>query len=251
MGEALAGRAIVVTGAARGLGLAIAERLARDGACLWLADIDAEGGERAAAMLRDRGAEATFDAVDVADEQSVAAFAEAVAGRGPLYGLVNNAALADAVGGKLFYELDPAEWDRIMAVNARGPWLVARALAPALIAAGNGRIVNIASDAALYGSPRLSHYIASKGAVIAFTRAIARELGEHGITVNAVAPGITETESTVRVPAERHRLYRDNRAIKRPQHPEDTAGLVAYLMSADAAYMTGQLLVVDGGFVLH
>src|SRR3954451_3279716 len=251
MAADLAGRTVVVTGARRGLGLATAVRLARAGARLWLTDIHEADLEAAAQQLARAGAEVEFLAADVADEQSVAALAEAVLASGPVYGLVNNAALADAVGGKLFHELDVADWDRIMAVNARGPWLVARAFAPALIDAREGRIVNVASDAALYGSPRLAHYIASKGAVIAMTRAMARELGEHGITVNAVAPGITETESTTHVPAERHELYRDNRAIKRPQQPEDTAGLVAYLLSSEADYVTGQLLVVDGGFVLH
>jgi NAD(P)-dependent dehydrogenase (short-subunit alcohol dehydrogenase family) len=136
-------------------------------------------------------------------------------------------------------------------VNVRGPWLVAKAFAPSMIAAGTGRVVNMASDAALYGSPRLAHYITSKGAVIALTKAMARELGASGITVNSVAPGLSETESTVRVPAERHDLYRRNRALSRPQAAEDTAGVVTFLLGSEASYITGQLLVVDGGFVFH
>src|SRR5690606_36869350 len=119
---------------------------------------------------------------------SVAGLAERLGELGPLWGLVNNAGLADAVGGKRFEELTVEEWDRLMAVNARGPWLVSKHLLPALRANGAGRILHVASDAAFYGSPRLAHYIASKGAVLALTRAMARELGDEGITVNAVAP---------------------------------------------------------------
>ncbi|MCY3892929.1 MAG: SDR family oxidoreductase [Acidimicrobiaceae bacterium] len=127
---------------------------------------------------------------------------------------------------------------------------MSRALAPQMIGTGEGRIVNIASDAALYGSPRLAHYVASKGALIALTRAMARELGDHGITVNAVAPGLTEGPSAERIPAERHALYAANRAITRPQQPDDVVGAVNFLLSDRAAYITGQTIVVDGGFVM-
>ncbi len=111
--------------------------------------------------------------------------------------------------------------------------------------------MNIASDAALYGSPRLAHYIASKGAVIALTRAMARELGDQGVTVNAVAPGLTEIEATQAVPAERHALYAQTRAITRPQQPDDVTGLVAFLLSEESRYLTGQVIAVNGGFTMH
>jgi NAD(P)-dependent dehydrogenase (short-subunit alcohol dehydrogenase family) len=120
-----------------------------------------------------------------------------------------------------------------------------------MLAVGMGRIVNIASDAALYGSERLAHYVASKGSVIALTRAMARDVGDDGVTVNAVAPGLTRGESSERVPPERHDLYRRNRAITRDQQHEDTVGAVAFLLGSDAGYITGQLLVVDGGWVMH
>jgi NAD(P)-dependent dehydrogenase (short-subunit alcohol dehydrogenase family) len=241
----------MVTGAGRGLGLATARRLAADGAQVVLAEVDAERGHAAERDIVANGMVATFVAMDVADPESVSRAVDDVQQGGPLHGLVNNAALADAVGGKLVYEIDVEEWDRLMAVNARGPWLVARAVLPAMIAAGDGRIVNIVSDAALYGSPRLAHYVASKGAVMALTRAMARDLGDDGITVNAVAPGLTRGESTDRVPQERHDLYRRNRAIGRDQEHEDTVGAIAFLLGPDAAFITGQLLVVDGGWVMH
>ncbi|MFI2670207.1 SDR family NAD(P)-dependent oxidoreductase [Streptomyces albidoflavus] len=225
---------VVVTGAGRGLGLATARRVGADGHRVVLAELDPARGEEAAANLCRDGLDAHFVPCDVADPGSVAAMAEATAALGPVHGLVNNAGLADAVGGKYFHEIDVATWDRIMTVNARGPWLVARALLPHLLADGGGRIVNVASDAALYGSPRLAHYIASKGALIALTRAMARETGDRGVTVNAVAPGLTESESAERIPAERHELYRLNRAIPRPQQPDDLTGLIAFLIGEES-----------------
>ncbi|MCX4439134.1 MULTISPECIES: SDR family oxidoreductase [Streptomyces] len=242
---------VVVTGAGRGLGLATARRVGADGHRVVLAELDPARGEEAADSLRRDGLDAHFVPCDVAEPGSVAAMAEATAALGPVHGLVNNAGLADAVGGKYFHEIDVATWDRIMTVNARGPWLVARALLPHLLAGGGGRIVNVASDAALYGSPRLAHYIASKGALIALTRAMARETGEQGVTVNAVAPGLTESESAERIPAERHELYRLNRAIPRPQRPDDLTGLIAFLIGEESRYITGQTFAVNGGFTMH
>ncbi|MFE0222443.1 SDR family oxidoreductase [Streptomyces albidoflavus] len=237
--------------AARGRARPPPRRVGADGHRVVLAELDPARGEEAADSLRRDGLDAHFVPCDVAEPGSVAAMAEATAALGPVHGLVNNAGLADAVGGKYFHEIDVATWDRIMTVNARGPWLVARALLPHLLAGGGGRIVNVASDAALYGSPRLAHYIASKGALIALTRAMARETGEQGVTVNAVAPGLTESESAERIPAERHELYRLNRAIPRPQRPDDLTGLIAFLIGEESRYITGQTFAVNGGFTMH
>ncbi|MFG2769908.1 SDR family oxidoreductase [Streptomyces sp. NPDC048350] len=242
-------RVVVVTGAGRGLGLAMARRAGDDGFRVVVAELDADRGERAAAELRAEGADAHFVRCDVADPASVDALATAVRALGPLYGLVNNAALANGVGGSEFQDIDVEVWDRLMTVNARGPWLVSRALHPLFTAPA--RIVNIASDAALYGSPRLAHYIASKGAVIALTRAMARELGDRGITVNAIAPGLTEGEATETVPAERHDLYRANRAVTRPQRAEDITGIVSFLLGEESRYLTGQVIAVNGGFTMN
>ncbi|MEV3861094.1 SDR family oxidoreductase [Streptomyces sp. NPDC050095] len=240
---------VVVTGAGRGLGLAMARRAGGDGFRVVVAEVDAERGAGAARGLRADGVDAHFVRCDVADPSSVAELADAVRDLGGLYGLVNNAALANGVGGKEFQDIGIETWDRLMAVNARGPWLVAKALHP--LFGPTGRIVNIASDAALYGSPRLAHYIASKGAVVALTRAMARELGERGITVNALAPGLTECEATEAVPAERHGLYAANRAISRAQQPDDLVGLAAFLLSEESRYLTGQVIAVNGGFTMN
>jgi NAD(P)-dependent dehydrogenase (short-subunit alcohol dehydrogenase family) len=242
------GESILVTGAGRGLGLAMSRRLAAEGARVWLADVRTDLLAGAVEELLAEGLDVAAVPVDVTDHESVREMARTV---GPLHGLVNNAALADGVGGKVVHEITPEEWDRLMAVNLRGPWLVSREIVPGMIAAGGGRIVNIGSDAALYGSPRLSHYIASKGGVAALTRAMARDLGPHGITVNTVSPGLTNTEAAAQIPEHRHQLYRDNRALVRDQEPADVVGVVAFLLGSDAGYLTGQQLVVNGGFVLH
>lgn len=242
-------RTVVVTGAGRGLGLAMARRAGADGFRVVVAELEPERGERAVAELCAEGIDARFVRCDVADPASVDALAAAVRDLGPLYGLINNAALANGVGGKEFQDIDVEVWDRLMTVNARSPWLVSKALYP--LFTDPGRIVNLASDAALYGSPRLAHYIASKGAVIALTRAMARELGDKGITVNAVAPGLTECEATETVPAERHDLYRMNRAISRPQQPDDLTGIVSFLLDEESRYLTGQVIAVNGGFTMN
>jgi len=247
--DTLQGRNVVVTGAGRGLGLAIARRLGTAGARVQLAEVDGARGVEAEKVLRDEGLEARYVHMDVTDPASVTSAVEQVLADGPVYGLVNNAGLADGVGGKRFQDITVEDWDRLMLVNSRGPWLVSRAVVPSMIEAGVGRIVHISSDASLYGSARLAHYVTSKGGLNALTRAMARELGDDGITVNAVAPGLTLSESAEHVPPDRHELYRQGRAITRDQTPDDLVGTVAFLLGPESSYLTGQLVVVDGGFV--
>ena len=238
----LDGRHILVTGAARGLGAVLARHLAEAGARLTLADILEDEGREVAVELS-----ADFLPVDLGDPASIDALGTAL--QSPLHGLVNNGAIATGIGGVPFEEVGIETWDRVMKVNVRGTWLMIRAAAPALRASGSGRIVNVASDTALWGAPNLISYVASKGAVISMTRALARELGPDGIGVTAIAPGILTTESTDYVPEARHDHYRQGRAVPGAQPPEDVAGTVAFLLSEAALTLTGQVLPVNRGFV--
>jgi len=243
---------IVITGAARGLGRAFAEHVAAAGARLVLGDILEDLGRATADAIASGGAEVHFEALDLARPDSVEAFAAAaVRHLGGIDGLINNAAIATGIGGKSCEEIDIETWDRVMNVNVRGTWLMVKACLPELRKAGNGKIVNVASDTALWGAPKLLHYVSSKGAIIAMTRSLARELGPDGISVNAIAPGLTLVEATEYVPEERHRLYVDGRAMPRAQNPEDVAGPALYLLSDAADFVTGQLLPANGGFVFN
>lgn len=242
----LTGRTILLTGAARGLGAVIARNLAERGARLILADIAEEEGRATAAAL-----EADFLPVDLGEPDSVAALGKAVAERngGALHGLVNNGAIATGIGGIGFEEMAIDSWDLVMRVNVRGTWLMTKAVAPLLRVSGSGRVVNVASDTALWGAPRLLSYVASKGAVMAMTRSLARELGPDRVGVTAIAPGILTTESTDYVPEARHRLYAEGRAVPGPQSPEEITDVVAFLLSEAALTLTGQVLPVNNGFV--
>ena len=248
----LADKRILITGAARGLGRGFAEAAADAGARLVLADILEDMGRETTGAIAAGGAEAYFRPVDLGDPDSIAALADAAADdTGGLDGLVNNAAIATGIGGKTSEEIDIETWDRVMRVNVRGTWLMTNACLSMLRAAPAGKVVNIASDTALWGAPRLLHYVSSKGAVIAMTRALARELGPAGIAVNAIAPGLTLVEATKSVPAERHRHYVDGRAMPREQHAGDVVGPVLFLLSDAAGFVTGQVLPVNGGFVFN
>jgi len=242
----LAGRRILVTGGARGLGRAFAEAAIAGGARVVIADILEDAGRATAQAIG-----ASFVPLDLTSPDSIdACVAATTSTLGGLDGLVNNGAITNS-GGRTMDALEVDTWDRVMAVNVRGTWLMTRAAMPHLRATGHGRVVNIASDTALWGAERLMAYVASKGAVIAMTRSMAREAGNDSVTVNAVAPGLTLVEATEYVPEDRHRLYIDGRAIRRSQVPDDVCGAVVFLLSDAASFITGQLLAVNGGFVMH
>ncbi len=241
-----AGRRIVITGAGGGLGLAYARRLARDGAEVIIAELNAELGAAAEAALTAEGLAARFVPTDVTSEESLGRLAAAA---GQVHGLVCNAGWANNVGGRDYREIDVESWDRMMAINVRGTWLTVRAIAPGM--ADGGAIVTTGSDSMLWGAPKLLHYVTSKSAIIGLTRSLARELGERAIRVNCLLPGLTVVEATKDIPRQRWQDYAERRLIKRDQYPEDVEGVVAFLLGDDSRFITGQVLVVDGGFALY
>jgi len=245
-------KVVVVTGAGRGLGRAYADRLASEGARIVVAEIDVQAGTNTAQDLRGRGGAAIFVETDVASEESTKAMAARVMEQwGQIDGLVANAGLANSVGGAAYNEITVEQWDRMMLVNVRGTWLTCRAIAPHMQKRQRGSIVTVSSDTTFWGSPKLLHYVTSKGAIEAFTRAMARELGQDGVRINCVAPGLLNNEATSGVPAAKRDWNIQNRAFRREGTPEDIVGVVSFLLSDDSAFITGQVIVVDGGLVLH
>jgi NAD(P)-dependent dehydrogenase (short-subunit alcohol dehydrogenase family) len=246
---ALDGKVAVVTGASQGIGRAIAEGLADAGARIVIADL--KGAEEAAAAFTN-GVGIT---VDVSDEAAVQRFAdEAVEQCGAIDILVNNAGLYASLEMRSFEQIPLDEWRQVMDVNVASMFLTCRAIVPVMRANGGGKIVNISSGTPFRGVPFLLHYVTSKGAIVAFTRALAKELGKDNVLVNCVAPGFTMSAGVQSHPAVVAKL-RDvsvsARTIQRDQTPEDVVGAVVYLCGPGSDFVTGQTIVIDGGQTFH
>ena len=248
----LEGKTAIVTGAAQGIGAVYARALAQEGAKVCLSDI--LDTAPAVEEIRKAGGEAIGIHCDVTDPENIRAMvAETISTFGKLDILVNNAALfADLKQGS-FLDIDEAEWDRVMQINTRGVFSCVKAAVPEMKKNGYGKIINIASGTVFKGTPMLLHYVSSKGAQVAFTRALAREVGDDGITVNCIAPGLTMSEKVIN--DDQWTAVKDgntaSRAIKREQMPEDLIGALVFFSSKDSDFITGQTLVVDGGSAMH
>jgi NAD(P)-dependent dehydrogenase (short-subunit alcohol dehydrogenase family) len=245
----LAERVAIITGGARHIGAAYCRKLAEEGAAVVISDI--LDGEPVAAEIRSKGGQALALKVDVSNEaDTVRMAAEAVKAFGRVDILVNNAAIFINIERHPFYEISAEEWDRVSAVNIKGPFLCAKAVFPQMKEQKSGKIINISSSTAYWGTPNFLHYVASKAALIGMTRSLAHEVGEYGICVNAIAPGLVEHEGQ-NAPKMLTELQLKARSIKRLETPEDLFGTVIFLASPDSDFMTGQTIVVDGGSVFH
>jgi 3-oxoacyl-[acyl-carrier protein] reductase len=249
----LSGRTVIVTGGGKGIGKVYAQEFAKAGARVVAADIDEAAAIAVADGIAADGGSALGLGTDIASEQATQQMAQAAIERfGAIDVLINNASLMSVLPRRSWLEIPVEEWDRVMAVNLRGMFLACRAVFPAMKAQARGKIVNISSSRFFEGSPNRLHYTTSKAGVIGFTRALAREVGEFGITVNAVAPGLTASDTQVASTSGNYMAARSSgRTIDRVQTPEDLVGAVMFLSSPASDFMTGQTLLVDGGKMMH
>jgi NAD(P)-dependent dehydrogenase (short-subunit alcohol dehydrogenase family) len=247
----LAGKVAIITGAAQGIGAEYARALTAEGAAVIVGDV--ADASPVAAAIRDGGGKAVAVTCDVTDAASVKAMvATALEHFGRVDILVNNAALFGKLKRKPFEDIESAEWDRMMAVNVRGAFECVKAVSPVMRSQKYGKIVNIASGTVFKGQTNLLHYVTSKGAIVAMSRSLAREMGEDGIRVNTLAPGLVMSENVKSNYATGQVQGTVNsRAIKREITPEDLCGTLIYLCSPESDFVTGQVIVVDGGAVMH
>jgi 2-hydroxycyclohexanecarboxyl-CoA dehydrogenase len=240
----LKGKTAVVTGGGSGIGRAVAQRLSRDGIAIAVWDLNDAGAAETAKMISDAGGKAIAIQGDAADAKAIKAAADKTrAAFGPITIIVNNAGMT---GFTPFLELQEAAWDRMIAVNLKGPYLCCREVLPDMLAAAWGRIINITSSSIQTGAPNMAHYVSSKGGLMGLTKALAMEFADKGITVNMVPPGFIDTPmlraSPVNVDA-----FAASMPMKRAGKPEDIAGACAFLASEEAGYVTGQTISVNGG----
>ena len=245
----LAGKVAIVTGGARHIGAVYCRKLAAEGAAVIIADV--LDGDKVVQEITAAGGRAMALKVDVSkEEDTIQMAAETVKTFGRIDILVNNAAIFINIQRQPFYEITAEEWDRVSAVNIKGPFLCAKAVFPQMKKQRSGKIINISSSTAFAGTPLFLHYVASKSALIGMTRSLAREVGEFGICVNAIAPGLVQHEGQT-APKEFTEFQLKARSIKRLQTPEDLLGVLVYLASPDSDFVTGQTILVDGGSIFH
>jgi NAD(P)-dependent dehydrogenase (short-subunit alcohol dehydrogenase family) len=248
-------KVVIVTGGAQGLGKAYVSRLCEEGAKVVIADI--QDAREIVQSIDKKGGDALALYTNVTDEESTKEMAlKTVEEYGRIDVLINNAAQTSSTGivRKPFYEISAREWDKVMEVNLKGVFLCCKAVYPQMKKQGKGKIINVSSGTFFRGSPYFIHYVTSKGGVIGFTRALAREVGDNGIYVNAISPGYTLTDALrerSQYPKEFVKAMIDSRCLKREALPEDLTGTIVFLASDDSDFITGQTIVVDGGSVLH
>ena len=245
-------RVVIVTGGGHGIGRAYCLGVAREGARVVTADIVEKAARAVADEITNQGGHALAVHVDVAEEQSAAAMVRAALDRfGTIDVLINNAAFflrPVPVARRTFDQIPVAEWDRMMAVNLKSVFLCSRAVVPTMKANRRGKIINVSSSTVFIGREGFAHYVTSKAGVIGFTRVLARELGEFGITANVVAPGLTKSEDEITDAVRaRHEELTRQRCLKRIEVPEDLVGTILFLASSDSDFITGQTILVDGG----
>jgi len=247
--QILQNKTIIVTGASTGIGQAFSVACASYGAKIIVADKNS--GEETVEIIKSKGGEANFVEVDVADEKSTDLMAKtAYDWTGRLDGLINNAAYFREVKLTPFEEIDVAVWDKIFDVNVKGIWQCSKAVIPYMRNNNGGSIINISSVVAVAGQPGYLHYVATKGAVLAMTKGLAKECGKDLVRVNTIAPGFVITDATKNRPIEWQQTFLKARAISREQRPEDLVGTAVYLLSDLSSFVSGQTHVVDGGHIM-
>lgn len=250
----LKGVVIIVTGSATGIGKSYAQALAQEGAKVVVADINGPEAKKVSDSIIQGGGDSIDVQVDVSVEGGASRIArEAIEHFNKIDVLINNAAIYKGIRYKPFDQVSIEEWERMMRVNVRGSWLCAKAVFPYMKKQMKGKVVNISSSSYFVGAAGLVHYVASKGAIIGLTRALARELGQYNITVNCLAPGYTLSESSVELnPSESfNKQMAEWRSLRRNEYPEDLTGTMVYLCSSDSDFLTGQTILVDGGRTMH
>ncbi|TDA68788.1 MAG: 3-oxoacyl-ACP reductase FabG [Clostridia bacterium] len=250
----LQGKVAIITGAGQGIGRAYAHGFAGEGARVVIAEVNPINAQKVADEIKTRGGEAMALQTDVSDANSTMEMArKAVETYGRIDILLNNAAVYYGIGFRPWDSWDEEEWDKIFAVNVKGIWLCVKAVAGQMKAQGKGKIINISSTTFHTGQPMLLPYVGSKGAVIALTRCLARELGDYGINVNCIAPGFTMSEASLQMPNSPPGIKEAvaaHQCFKRSQQPEDLVGAAVFLASDEADFITGQTIIVDGGMAM-